>query len=135
MLSQPFAVDLQLLMKLEQIKQKPTATAAGKSHDERMLMVAGYSKRWLMRGQAFAADLERLFGELEQMEPELTVVTGRGGQDMASVSLDETRVNRVILQARRDFDCSHSAGITWWVSLYVQTACMRVGVSSLYFKV
>lgn len=65
-----------------------------------------------MRGQAFAADLERLFGELEQMEPELTVVTGRGGQDMASVSLDETRVNRVILQARRDFDRSHSAGIT-----------------------
>ena len=69
-----------------------------------------------MRGQAFAADLERLFGELEQMEPELTVMTGRGGQDMASVSLDETRVNRVILQARRNFDCSHSAEVTWSAS-------------------
>ena len=40
------------------------------------------------------------------------MVTGRGGQDMASVSLDETRVNRVILQARRGFDRSHSAGMT-----------------------
>ena len=50
-------------------------------------------------GQAFAADLERLFGELEQMEPEITVIAGRGGEaTSASVSLDETRVNRVILQ-------------------------------------
>ena len=49
--------------------------------------------------QAFAADLERLFGELEQMEPEITVIAGRGGEaSAASVSLDETRVNRLILQ-------------------------------------
>lgn len=38
---QPFAVDLEcMLKKLEQIKEKPTATAAGYSHDERMLMTA-----------------------------------------------------------------------------------------------
>ena len=53
--------------------------------------------------QAFAADLERLFGELEQMEPEITVIAGRGGEAAASVSLDETRVNRLILQV-----CGHS---------------------------
>jgi hypothetical protein len=51
--------------------------------------------------QAFAADLERLFGELEQMEPELMVVAGGGGEAAAaSVLLDDSRVNRLILQAR-----------------------------------
>lgn len=56
---------------------------------------------WHACGQAFAADLERLFGELEQMEPEITVIAGRGGgASAASVSLDETRVNRLILQVR-----------------------------------
>lgn len=58
--------------------------------------------------QAFAADLERLFGELEQMEPEITVIAGRGGEaSAASVSLDETRVNRLILQVRGRCLCPH----------------------------
>jgi len=51
--------------------------------------------------QAFAADLERLFSELEQMEPELLVVAGAGGEAAAaSVLLDDSRINRLILQAR-----------------------------------
>ena len=55
----------------------------------------------LLLRQAFAADLERLFGELEQMEPELMVVAGRGGDAAAaSVLLDDSRINRLILQAR-----------------------------------
>ena len=43
------------------------------------------------------------------MEPEITVIAGRGGEaSAASVSLDETRVNRLILQV-----CAH-LGLGMW---------------------
>ena len=55
------------------------------------------------------------------MEPEITVIAGRGGEAAASVSLDETRVNRLILQV-----CGHArvsnVGLGWPASAHVDSS-------------
>ena len=55
--------------------------------------------RCLRTLQAFASDLEQLFREIEALGPVVSVKAGPGGRTMGGrVELDDTRVNRLLMQ-------------------------------------